>query len=84
MREETKRKDSDRAVLHLGFYLTPLALESSPLLRLLDNVAQLLIGQLQVPRQEVVSLPGTEALKGVQHAAVVMESGRRRGKEVKE
>ena len=71
-------------MLRLGSYLTPLAVESSPLLRFLDNVAQLLIGQLQVPRQEVVSLPGTEALKGVQHTAVVVESGRRGGKEVKE
>lgn len=57
-------------------YLAPLAAEASPLLCLLDNVAQLLNGQLQVVRQEVGPVLGREPLEDVQHAAVVVESGR--------
>lgn len=57
-------------------YLAPLPIEASPLLRLLDDVAQLLIGQLQVLRQEVRPLSGCEPLEDVQHATVVVESGR--------
>lgn len=57
-------------------YLASLPIKASPLLRLLDNIAQLLIGQLQVLRQEVRPLLGCEPLKDVQHATIVVESGR--------
>lgn len=57
-------------------YLAPLPIEASPLLRLLYNVAQFLIGQLQVLRQKVCTLLGCEPLKDIQHAATIVESRR--------
>lgn len=57
-------------------YLAPLPIEASPLLCLLDNVAQLLIGQLQVLRQEVCPLFGCEPLEDIQHATIIVESVR--------
>lgn len=57
-------------------YLAPLPIKAPPLLCFLDNVAQLLIGQFQVLRQEVGPLLGCEPLKDIQHASTVVESGR--------
>lgn len=71
MVQETRVSASWRHV-----YLASFPTEASPLLGLLDNVAQLLIGQFQVLRQEVGALLGCEPLKDVQHTTVVVESGR--------
>lgn len=67
-------RETGEAAVCRDAYLAPLPIEASPLLRLLDDVAQLLVGQLQVLRQEVGPLLGRQPLKDVQHAAIVVES----------
>ncbi len=76
LRGRALSSETGEAAVWWDAYLTPLPIEASPLLRLLDNVAQFLIGQLQVLRQEVRPLLGCEPLKDVQHATVVVESAR--------
>lgn len=76
LRRRALSEETREAAAWWDAYLAPLPIEASPLLRLLDNVAQFLIGQLQVLRQEVGPLLGCEPLKDIQHAATVVESGR--------
>lgn len=59
-----------------GAYLAPLSIEASPLLCFLDNVAQLLVGQLHILRQEIHPFFGCQPLKDVKHTAIVVKSGR--------
>lgn len=69
-------KETREAAVFQDAYLAPLPIKASPLLRLLDDVAQFLIGQFQVLRQEVRPLLGCDPLKDIQHTTTIVESGR--------
>lgn len=60
-------------------HLASLSVEAAPLLGILDDVIQFLVGHLQVPKYEVGSLRRVEALEDVQQAALVVESGGKEG-----
>lgn len=76
LRRRSLSGETEESAVWWDAYLASLPIEASPLLRFLDNVAQFLIGQLQVLRQEVRPLLGCEPLKDVQHATAVVESAR--------